>query len=531
MDTSELIREGRAVLGIEFGSTRIKAVLIDDSFKPLASGSHTWENRLMDGIWTYTVDDIWDGLRDCYADLVSDVKQKYGVDLVKTAGIGVSAMMHGYMPFDAEGNLMVPFRTWRNTCTGPAAEELTELFSYHIPQRWSIAHLYQAILNGEEHVPQIRYITTLAGYIHWKLTGEKVLGVGDASGMFPVDPENGYYDAVMLDKFDNLISSRNYDWKIRDILPQPILAGKSAGTLTAEGARLLDPSGALQPGCPMAPPEGDAGTGMTATNSTAVRTGNISAGTSVFSMVVLEKPLSKPHDEIDIVAGPDGMPTAMVHCNNCTSDLNAWVGLFREFAKLQGYEISDDQLYSSLYKYAFSDGDADCGGLLAYNYFSGEGVTHFDEGRPLFVRRPDDKFNLANFIRVNLYTALGALKAGNDILIKEEGVKADFFYGQGGFFKVRGAGDRAMAAALNTEIRMMETAGEGGPWGMAILTKYMLDGDSLKLSDYLNQKVFKDAHTESCSPVQEDVDGFDKFMKDYMAGLAIEKSAIESLKD
>ena len=530
-DNKQLIAEGKTVLGIEFGSTRIKAVLTDLKHNPIASGSHTWENRLENGVWTYSLDDIWSGLQDCYGNLAKDVENQYGEKLVKVGAMGFSAMMHGYMAFDNQDNLLVPFRTWRNTITGQAAEELTKLLQFNIPQRWSISHLYQAILNNEEHVKDITFFTTLAGYIHWQMTGEKVLGVGDASGMFPIDSATCDYNSTMLDKFDNLIADKKFPWKIRDILPKSLPAGAKAGVLTQEGAKKLDPTGILQAGIPVCPPEGDAGTGMVATNSVAERTGNISAGTSVFSMVVLEHDLKAVHPELDLVTTPSGEAVAMVHCNNCTSDLNAWVGLFREFAKATGNDIDDNTLYGTLYRNAIENGDADCGGLLAYNYFSGESITGFDEGRPLFVRRPDDKFNLANFMRTHLYTALGALKAGNDILLKEEGVKVDYFYGQGGFFKTKGVGDRVMAAALNAPIKLMETAGEGGPWGQAILAAYMLqkeDGESLK--DYLAQKVFKSGNVQTQEPVAEDVKGFDEFMKDYNVGLAIERAAVESLK-
>ena len=530
MNTKDLIKEGKTLLGIEFGSTRIKAVLTDFDNNPIASGAHSWENRLENNIWTYSLDDIWSGLQDCYSDLSKAVEIKYGEKLITIGAMGFSAMMHGYMAFDKNDELMVPFRTWRNTITEEASEKLTDLFGYHIPQRWSIAHLYQAILNNESHVEDIAYVSTLAGYIHWQMTGEKVLGVGDASGMFPIDSATCDYNSRMLDQFDELIENKKYSWKIREILPKSLAAGEKAGVLTKEGALKLDVSGTLQAGIPICPPEGDAGTGMAATNSVGVRTGNISAGTSVFSMVVLEHDLKKAHPELDLVTTPSGEQVAMVHCNNCTSDLNAWVGLFREFAKETGNDIDDNELYGTLYRKAM-EGDADCGGLVAYNYFSGESITGFNEGRPLFVRRADDKFNLANFMRTHLYTALGALKVGNDILMKEEGVKADFFYGQGGFFKTKGVGDRVMAAALNTPIKLMETAGEGGPWGEAILAGYMLmkeDGETLE--NYLSAKVFKSGKVETCEPLQDDVKGYDEFMKDYMAGLSIEKAAVESLK-
>lgn len=524
----EAILNGKTALGIEFGSTRIKAVLTDEHNQPIASGAHDWENRLENGIWTYSLDDIWNGLQDCYANLVADVKKQYDVELTTVGAMGFSAMMHGYMAFDAAGTLLVPFRTWRNTITGPASEALTEAFSYHIPQRWSIAHLYQAILNGEEHVGSISYLTTLAGYVHWKLTGEKVLGVGEASGMFPIDPSTGQYYDRMLNQFDEMVSDKQFAWKIRDILPAVYTAGKQAGTLTAEGAKLLDPTGKLQAGIPLCPPEGDAGTGMAATNAVAQRTGNVSAGTSVFAMIVLEKELSKVYDAIDLVTTPDGSLVAMVHCNNCTSDLNAWVNLFKEFAQSMGMTVDMNNLFGTLYNKAL-EGDKDCGGLLAYNYFSGEHITGFEEGRPLFVRTPDAKFNLANFMRVNLYTALGALKTGLDILLKEEGVKVDEMIGHGGLFKTKGVGQSIMAAAVNSPVTVMETAGEGGAWGIALLASYMAGGARESLAEFLNKEVFAGQKGSTLAPDAADVAGFDEFMKLYSAGLSIEKAAVESM--
>ncbi len=524
----EAILNGKTALGIEFGSTRIKAVLTDEHNQPIASGAHDWENRLENGIWTYSLDDIWNGLQDCYANLVADVKKQYDVELTTVGAMGFSAMMHGYMAFDAAGTLLVPFRTWRNTITGPASEALTEAFSYHIPQRWSIAHLYQAILNGEEHVGSISYLTTLAGYVHWKLTGEKVLGVGEASGMFPIDPSTGQYYDRMLNQFDEMVSDKQFAWKIRDILPAVYTAGKQAGTLTAEGAKLLDPTGKLQAGIPLCPPEGDAGTGMAATNAVAQRTGNVSAGTSVFAMIVLEKELSKVYDAIDLVTTPDGSLVAMVHCNNCTSDLNAWVNLFKEFAQSMGMTVDMNNLFGTLYNKAL-EGDKDCGGLLAYNYFSGEHITGFEEGRPLFVRTPDAKFNLANFMRVNLYTALGALKTGLDILLKEEGVKVDEMIGHGGLFKTKGVGQSIMAAAVNSPVTVMETAGEGGAWGIALLASYMAGGAKESLAEFLNKEVFAGQKGSTLAPDATDVAGFDEFMKLYSAGLSIEKAAVESM--
>ena len=530
MDVKNLLEEGKGILGIEFGSTRIKAVLIDEKGTPLASGSHEWENRLTDGIWTYTLDDIWSGLADCYADLASDVKKKYGVVLKKLASMGFSAMMHGYLAFDRQGELLVPFRTWRNTITEEAAAKLTEVFQYNIPQRWSIAHLYQAILKKEEHVGRIDFLTTLAGYVHWKLTGEKVLGVGDASGMFPIDCKSGSYDQDMIRKFDRLTEPCGYGWKLSDILPRVLSAGEKAGILTPEGARLLDASGNLEAGIMLCPPEGDAGTGMAATNSVGVRTGNVSAGTSVFAMVVLEKELSKVYPEIDLVTTPDGALVAMVHCNNCTSDLNAWVNLFDEFAKSIGAAIDKNQLFSVLYHKAL-EGDADCGGLISYNYFSGEPVTGFDEGAPLFVRKADQTFNLANFMRMHLYSSLAALKAGLDLLFKEEDVKVDEMFGHGGLFKTKGVGQRIAAAAMNTPVSVMETAGEGGAWGIALLASYMQNKEEgEELQDFLNQKIFAGQKGEKLLPVKEDVEGFDQFMLRYKKGLVIEHAAVDAFR-
>ena len=529
MNQKEAIKAGKTSLGIEFGSTRIKAVLIGEDATPLASGSHEWENQYDNGIWTYSLEAIWGGLQSCYRDLAEDVKNTYGVELETVGSIGFSAMMHGYMAFDRNGELLVPFRTWRNTITEQAAKVLTEVFHYNIPQRWSIAHLYQAILNKEDHVKDITFLTTLAGYIHWKMTGEKVIGVGDASGMFPIDSMTKDYDASMIEKFDNL-TDNVYPWKIKDLLPKVLLAGENAGTLTEEGAKLLDTSGKLKAGIPVCPPEGDAGTGMAATNSVAVRTGNVSAGTSVFAMIVLEKELENVHMEIDLVTTPSGDPVAMVHCNNCTSDLNAWVGLFGEFAESFGIDVDMDRLFSVLYNKAL-EGDADCGGLLAYNYFSGESITGFEEGRPVFARSVEGKFNLANFMRVHLFTALGALKNGLDILLKEEKVEVDKIYGHGGLFKTPVVGQRIMAAAMDTPVSVMETAGEGGAWGIAVLASYMQNkADAESLSDYLANKVFggEDGVTEQ--PISSDVTGFDEFLKRYNAGLPIERAAVDTLK-
>ena len=529
-DVKNTIAAGKAVLGIEFGSTRIKAVLIDENNAPIASGSHEWENQLVDNIWTYSLDAIWAGLQDAYAQMAADVKKQYDVEVEKLAGLGFSAMMHGYMVFDENDEILVPFRTWRNSITGPASEELTKLFNFHIPQRWSIAHLYQAILNGEDHVSNIKFQTTLEGYIHWKLTGEKVLGIGEASGMFPVDMNTKDYNQTMVDQFDALIADRKLPWKLRDIFPKVLVAGENAGTLTAEGAKLLDPTGKLQAGVPVCPPEGDAGTGMVATNSVKVRTGNVSAGTSVFGMVVLEKDLSKAYDEIDIVTTPTGYPVAMAHCNNCTSDLNAWVGLFKEFAEAFGMDVDMNKLFGTLYNKAL-EGDAECGGLLAYNYFSGEHITGFEEGRPMFVRTPESKFNLANFMRVNLFAALSVLKTGLDILFKQEGVQADKIYGHGGLFKTKGVGQGILAAALNTPVSVMETAGEGGAWGIALLASYMVNKkDGETLDDFLADEVFHGETGVEMQPDPKDVEGFDEYLKRYQAGLPIERAAVDSLK-
>ena len=528
-DTRKTIESGRTSLGIELGSTRIKAVLIGEDHAPIASGSHEWENRHENGVWTYGLDDVWQGLQDSYRKLGSEVLEKYGTPLKTIGAIGFSAMMHGYMVFDRDGNLLVPFRTWRNTITGQAAEKLTALFQFNIPQRWSIAHLYQAILNKESHIKKIAFQTTLAGYVHWKLTGQKVLGVGEASGMFPIDSKTNDYDKRMLDQLGKLLKAKKIPWKLRDILPKVLVAGDAAGSLTEEGARLLDPSGLLRAGIPLCPPEGDAGTGMVATNSVAERTGNVSAGTSVFAMIVLEKPLSKLHPEIDMVTTPTGKPVAMVHSNNCTSDLNAWVGLFQELTQVLGVEVAQAKLFAVLFNQALT-GDADCGGLLAYNYFSGEHITHLEEGRPLFVRTPESRFTLANFMRAHLFSALGALKIGLDIFEKEK-VKIDRVLGHGGFFKTKGVGQKVMAAAMSVPVSVMETAGEGGAWGIAVLASYMLHkAENEPLEAYLSQKVFVGEKGTTIAPDKDDVVGFAAFMERYKKGLAIERTAVDRLR-
>lgn len=525
----DAIVNGKTALGIEFGSTRIKAVLVGEDNTPIAAGNHEWENRYENNIWTYSLEDIWGGLQDSYRKMAEDVKEKYGVTLTKVGALGFSAMMHGYMAFNEAGELMVPFRTWRNTITEEASVKLTELFEFNIPQRWSIAHLYQAILNKEEHVKDISYLTTLEGYVHWKLTGKKVLGIGEAAGMLPVDPETKQYSRRMVDAFNELIAPEGFPWKLEEILPEILLAGDNAGCLTEEGARLLDTSGELEAGIPVCPPEGDAGTGMVATNSVAQRTGNVSAGTSVFAMVVLEKALDKVHPEIDMVTTPDGSAVAMVHCNNCTSDLNAWIDLFEEFTQAFGMKVDKNELFGTLYRKAL-EGDPDCGGLLAYNYFSGEHITGFEEGRPLFVRNPESNFNLANFMRVHLFTALGALKTGLDILLKEENVQIDRMMGHGGLFKTKEVGQRIMAAAVNAPVTVMETAGEGGAWGIALLASYMKnkkDGESL--AQFLERDVFAGQEGVTLEPDSTDVEGFNRFVERYTKGLPIEKAAVESL--
>ncbi|SCH56109.1 xylulokinase [uncultured Bacteroides sp.] len=526
-DAKSTIETGKAILGIELGSTRIKAVLIDQENKPIAQGNHTWENQLVDGLWTYSIEAIWSGLQDCYADLRSNVKNLYGIEIENLAAIGVSAMMHGYMPFNAKEEILVPFRTWRNTNTGRAAAALSDLFVYNIPLRWSISHLYQAILDNEAHVKDIDFLTTLAGYVHWQLTGEKVLGIGDASGMLPIDPTTHNYSAEMVAKFDKLIAPNRYSWTLQDILPKVLSAGESAGVLTPEGSKRLDASGHLKAGIPVCPPEGDAGTGMVATNAVKQRTGNVSAGTSSFSMIVLEKELSKPYEMIDMVTTPDGSLVAMVHCNNCTSDLNAWVNLFKEYQELLGIPVDMNEIYSKLYNIALT-GDTDCGGLLSYNYISGEPVTGLAEGRPLFVRSANDKFNLANFMRSHLYASVGVLKIGNDILFNEEKIKVDRITGHGGLFKTKGVGQRILAAAINSPISVMETAGEGGAWGIALLGSYLVNNEKKQsLADFLDEKVFVGDAGIEVSPTAEDVAGFNTYIENYKAGLPIEEAAVK----
>ncbi len=528
LDAKSTIQEGKAILGIEFGSTRIKAVLIDEDNKPIAQGSHQWENKLIDGLWTYSIEDIWAGLQDCYYNLRSDVKRQYDVEIEQLAAIGVSAMMHGYMAFNSKEEILVPFRTWRNTNTGKAAAELSKLFNFNIPLRWSISHLYQCILDDEPHVKDITFLTTLAGYIHWQLTGEKVLGIGDASGMIPIDPATKQYDATMVEKFNKLVAPKGYPWKLNDILPKVLLAGEDAGILTAEGAKRLDVSGHLQAGVPVCPPEGDAGTGMAATNSVKTRTGNVSAGTSSFSMIVLEKNLSKPYEIIDIVTTPDGSPVAMVHCNNCTSDLNAWINLFKEYQQVMGFSADTGKIFENLFHHA-QTGDADCGGLLSYNYISGEPVTGLSDGRPLFVRSANDNFTLANFVRSMLYAAVGVLKIGNDVLFNEEKINVDKITAHGGLFTTKGVAQSILAAALNSPISVMETAGEGGAWGIALLASYLVHkSDGQSLDKFLDDVVFAGNQGEEVKPDSAQVAGFNRYIEVYQKGLTIEQVAVES---
>ncbi|MCM1020601.1 MAG: FGGY-family carbohydrate kinase [Muribaculum sp.] len=529
-NAKQIIESGRAILGIEFGSTRIKAVLIDPDNNPIAQGSFQWENQLADGLWTYPIETVWFGLQSCYVDLRNNVQTLYGVEIQQLAAIGISAMMHGYMPFGNNDQILVPFRTWRNTNTAAAAAELSKLFNFNIPLRWSISHLYQAILNNEPHVAEIKYITTLAGYIHWQLTGEKVLGIGDASGMLPVDSATKNYSAPMVEKFNQLIAPNNYPWQLQDILPRILLAGQNAGTLTAEGAKRLDVSGHLNPGAPLCPPEGDAGTGMAATNAVMPRTGNVSAGTSSFSMIVLEHELSQPYEAIDMVTTPDGAPVALVHCNNCTSDLNAWVSLFREYQELMGIPVDMDLIYSKLYNNALT-GDTDCGGLMSFNYVSGEPITGFEAGRPLFVRSANDKFTLANLMRAHLYGSVAVLKIGNDILFSKEHVSVDRLTAHGGLFKTPGVGQRVLAAALNSPISVMETAGEGGAWGIALLASYVVNNPgAMSLADYLQNVVFKGNAGMGIQPTADEVEGFNRYIACYTADLPIEKAAVECHK-
>jgi len=532
MEISEIkaaVERGETALGMELGSTRIKAVLIGPDHAPIASGAYDWENRLENGVWTYHLDDVWAGLQAAYRALAEEVREKYGTTLKRPGAMGVSAMMHGYLPFDSQGNQLCEFRTWRNTITEQEAAELTELFRFNIPQRWSIAHLWRAVKNGEPHVKELGFLTTLAGYVHWKLTCEKVLGVGEASGMFPIDSKTKDFNAQMIEQFDGLLREKGISRTLRDVLPKVLTAGEPAGALTAEGARLLDPAGELEAGVPMCPPEGDAGTGMAATNSVAERTGNVSAGTSIFAMAVLEKELLRVHPEIDMVTTPSGLPVAMVHCNTCTSDLDAWVKLFDELLRAAGTELPKWKLYDLLY-YQALEGEPDCGGVLTYNCYSGEPVTGLEDGRPMAVRNPDSPLTLPNFMRAQLYAAMATLQIGMDILFEEEHVELTKLYGHGGLFKTKGVGQKLMAGALNVPVAVMETAGEGGPWGMALLAMYRKNRQPGEpLESYLAQKVFQNAAGDCVSPDPRDAEGFRQYIQRYKAGLEIEKAAVKAL--
>ncbi|MCF7929839.1 MAG: ATPase [Spirochaetales bacterium] len=525
---SQLLENGGAIFGFELGSTRIKATLIGPDYSPLVSGSYGWENKFENGVWTYDIDDVLKGVEACFSSLISEVEKVYGVRLSKASAGGFSAMMHGYIALDENDRLLVPFRTWRNNITGEASAELTELFAYPIPQRWSIAHLYQAILNNEEHVPKIARLTTLAGYVHMKLTGRHVIGIDDASGMFPIDPKTKDYDEKMLAAFDNQVKDHNFPWKLKELLPVIVPAGEEAGTITEEGARILDSRGRFEAGTPLCPPEGDAGTGMIATNSIKPRTGNVSAGTSVFAMLVLEKKLSKVHPEIDLVVTPDGSVVAMAHSNNCTSDFDAWVSLFVQAAEKMGKEVTQDEAFAALIPLALQ-GDADAGGLLSYGYISGEHLTGFSEGRPLFVRKPDSSFTIENFVRSHLFSALCAMRSGLDILIEEEGVQVEELRGHGGFFKAEDIGQRIMAAAAGTPVRVLDTAGEGGAWGMALLAAFTARGNKkTSLPEFLEQ-VFAGSMGTARKPDPEDRKGFNTYYSRYKTGLPVERAAVDTL--
>ena len=527
--TAEKIRAGKTSLGIEFGSTRIKAVLIDDTYHTIAAGDYGWASHLENGLWSYTQEEIWKGLQTAYAAMAQNVEAAYGEKLARVGHIGFSAMMHGYLAFDKNGELLVPFRTWQNTNTSEAHEKLSELFQYNIPERWSIAHLYQAVLNKEEHIGKVAYFTTLAGYVHWKLTGKKVLGVGDASGMFPIDPTTHTYETEFIEKFSALPEVAAQPWNLSDLLPEPLVAGTPAGTLTAEGAKLLDPTGTLQPGIVLAPPEGDAGTGMVATNSVRVRTGNVSAGTSIFAMVVLEHKLKALHPEVDLVTTPAGDLAGMSHANNFTSDLNAWVGLFGQFAAALGTPVDTGNLYGTLFRAAIADDvDANCGGLINYPFRSGEFLAGLPEGRPLFVRGPEARMSLGNFMRAQLFSAFSPVKIGMDVMTKNEGVAVDSLVGHGGIFTTPKVAQKILAAAFNTPIKVMSTAAEGGAWGMAVLADYLWHVDQ-PLDEFLDARVFADAASTTENPDENDVAGFEEFFDRFRKGLAIEHTAIANI--
>ncbi|GDZ44722.1 FGGY-family carbohydrate kinase [uncultured Bifidobacterium sp.] len=527
--TAEKIRAGKTSLGIEFGSTRIKAVLIDDTYTTIAAGDYGWASHLEDGLWSYSQEEIWTGLQTAYAALAEDVENAYGEKLTRVGRIGFSAMMHGYLAFDKNGELLVPFRTWQNTNTSEAHEKLSELFQYNIPERWSIAHLYQAVLNDEEHIGKVDFFTTLAGYVHWKLTGKKVLGVGDASGMFPIDPTTHTYETEFIEKFNAIPEVAAQPWKLADLLPEPLVAGTPAGTLTEEGAKLLDPTGTLQPGITFAPPEGDAGTGMVATNSVRVRTGNVSAGTSIFAMVVLERKLERLHPEVDLVTTPAGDLAGMSHANNFTSDLNAWVGLFGQFAAAIGTPVDAGTLYGTLFRAAIADDvDSNCGGLINYPFRSGEFLAGLPEGRPLFARGPEARMSLGNFMRAQLFSAFSPVKIGMDVMTKDEGVAVDSLVGHGGIFTTPKVAQKILAAAFDTPIKVMSTAAEGGAWGMAVLADYLWHADQ-PLDEFLDARVFADAASTTENPDENDVAGFEEFFDRFRKGLPIEHVAIESI--
>jgi len=525
-DAVAVITGGRTALGIELGSTRIKAVLVGPDHAPIAVGSSDWENQLVDRTWTYSLDAVWAGVQASVAALAGDVRRRHGVELGTVGALGISAMMHGYLAFDADGGLLTPFRTWRNTNTGRAAERLSAEFGCNIPHRWSVAHLYQAILDGEEHIGRLDHLTTLAGYVHWQLTGEKVLGIGDASGMVPIDPATGRYDARMLARFDELAAEAGVELTLAELLPAIAVAGRPAGTLTEAGAALLDPTGRLRPGVPFCPPEGDAGTGMVATNSVAPRTGNVSAGTSIFAMVVLERELARVHHELDLVTTPAGDPVAMVHCNNGASELEAWVGLFAEFAGALGAEVDPSEVFGVLFAAALG-GASDAGGMLAYNYLSGEPITGLEEGRPLFLRSPDSRLDLGSFMRTHLYASLATLRIGMDVLQKSEGVRLDRMFAHGGLFKTAGVGQRFLAAAIDTPVSVGDVAGEGGAWGIAVLAAYATSGSGAGLADYLATTVFAGATLQTVEPDPADVAGFEAFMQRYVAALPVERAAVD----
>ena len=522
----DAIAEGRTALGIELGSTRIKAVLTGPDHAPVAVGGHTWENQFVDRTWTYSLEAVWTGLQSCYAALAGQVRERYDVELTRPGALGVSAMMHGYLALDADGELLTPFRTWRNTNTGEAAERLSSLFGHNIPHRWSVAHLYQAVLNGEDHLGRLGHLTTLGGYVHAKLTGEQVLGVGDASGMFPIDVATGGYDRRMLEQFDAVVADAGFELRLADLLPTIRAAGEEAGRLTAEGAERLDPAGRLQPGIPLCPPEGDAGTGMVATNSVAPRTGNVSAGTSIFAMVVLEGPLGDVHRELDLVTTPAGDPVAMVHCNNGASELNAWAGLFAQFAAALGTEVDAGTVFTTLFTAAL-DGAPDGGGLLAYNYLSGEPITGLEEGRPLFLRSPDSTLDLGTFMRTQLYSALATLRIGMDVLQRDEGVRLDRMFAHGGLFTTKGVAQRFLAAAIDTPVAVGDVAAEGGAWGIAVLAAYVTRRDpGQSLDDFLTTEVFAGSDLETIEPHPADTAGFDAFLQRYVAALPVEQAAV-----